>query len=165
MAKSKTGFQCTECGYQSAKWLGKCPDCGSWNTLEESAPQQKIAKIKIKSSVVALGDVQSCVTERRSTGFFELDRVLGGGVVPGSVVLAGGEPGIGKSTLFLKVMDHLAADNKTVLYVTGEESRSQIRMRADRLEMSSHDIQLLSETDMETVMANMESGQTGLYCH
>ena len=157
MVKSQSGFQCAECGYQTAKWLGKCPECGSWNTLEETGPPVKAVKTNIKSLVVPLGDVQSCVTERRSTGFFELDRVLGGGVVPGSVVLAGGEPGIGKSTLFLKVMDHLAADGKSVLYVTGEESRAQIRMRADRLEMTSHNIQLLAETDMETVMANAES--------
>jgi len=152
MAKSHASFICTECGYQSAKWLGKCPDCGSWNTLEETVNLPEKSKRTIKSPVVSLSDIQSSVTQRSTTGFFELDRVLGGGIVPGSVVLAGGEPGIGKSTLFLKVMDTLSLSGKRVLYVTGEESLAQIKLRADRLKIESSKIQLCAETDLDAVM-------------
>ncbi len=159
MAKSKAQFVCTECGYASAKWLGKCPECDSWNTMEEQSiavPTQAVKNFN-QSLMVSLDAVETASVQRSPSGFFELDRVLGGGVVPGSVVLAGGEPGIGKSTLFLKVVDNLARCGKRVLYVTGEESGAQVKMRAERMGVSGGGIQLLAETDMETIEAALAS--------
>ena len=155
MAKCKTIFVCSECGNESSKWLGKCPACNSWNTFYE----QKI--IENKNFNVKLSDKSENVpqklnsyiakeTIRTSTGFSELDRVLGGGLVKGSLVLLGGEPGIGKSTLILQICDKVNGDGK-VLYVSGEESAEQIKMRADRLGINNEDILFLGETDIDIV--------------
>ena len=159
MAKSKAQYVCTECGYASAKWLGKCPECDSWNTLEEQAvaSSSKTNKPFNQSLMVNLDDVQTASVQRSPSGFFELDRVLGGGVVPGSVVLAGGEPGIGKSTLFLKVIDNLAKEGKRVLYISGEESGAQIKMRAERMHVSGQAIMILAETEMEVIESAIDS--------
>ena len=158
MAKEKTVFICGECGYQSGKWLGQCPACKAWNTLEESvvaALQQQPAAISAGTAPVLLKDVSLAQTPRWKTGFAELDRVLGDGVVEGSVVLAGGEPGIGKSTLFLQVADAMASAGKRVLYISGEESLRQIRLRANRLGCGS-DILLLSETEVNSCITRIQ---------
>ena len=156
MAKSRTYFVCQSCGFQAAKWLGKCPDCGSWNSLVE-----EIARADSRSSAgdsspgprpVRLADVMTSSEVRRCTEIRELDRVLGGGVVPGSFVLLGGDPGIGKSTLLLAALDRLARQVPT-LYVSGEESLTQTKMRADRLQLGSSHLHLLAETDAEKVLA------------
>ena len=137
MAKNKTVFVCNECGYESTKWLGKCPACGSWNTFfEQKIIESKNSSLKVdKSSNNApqkLNSYEAKETIRTSTGFDELDRVLGGGLVKGSLILLGGEPGIGKSTLILQLCDKVKGDGK-VLYVSGEESAEQIKLRSDRL--------------------------------
>lgn len=157
MAKEKTAYVCGECGYQSARWLGQCPSCKEWNTLEEvtlSAPVKSTGAVRQGEQAVLLKDVSMQDAARWKTGYAELDRVLGAGVVEGSVVLAGGEPGIGKSTLFLQVADSLARSGKRVLYVSGEESLRQIRLRAERLGVKS-DIKLLSETEVNTCIARI----------
>ncbi len=135
--KNKTIFVCNECGYESAKWLGKCPSCNSWNSFfEQKIVETKNSKSKntIKGQVKPqkLDSYEAKETLRTSTGFEELDRVLGGGLVKGSLILLGGEPGIGKSTLILQICDKVKGEGK-VLYVSGEESAEQIKIRADRL--------------------------------
>ncbi len=139
MAKNKTIFVCNECGYESAKWLGKCPACGSWNTFfEQKIIENKNSSLKAttnngKANIPQkLNSYEAKETIRTSTGFEELDRVLGGGLVKGSLILLGGEPGIGKSTLILQLCDKVQGDGQ-VLYVSGEESAEQIKLRADRL--------------------------------
>ncbi len=150
--KEKTVFVCGECGYVTQKWMGRCPQCGSWNTLieEERIVSQK-GSLERAEKAIPLHSVVPDERVRLSTGFQELDRVLGGGLVRGMVVLLGGDPGIGKSTLLLEVADRLSGEN-TVLYVSGEESRSQLRLRADRLSVSS-DPYLYCETDLEGALA------------
>lgn len=153
MAKSKTIFVCNECGNESAKWLGKCPACNSWNTFFEQKIVETKNKEKIeKSSVVPqkLNEYVAKDTIRINTGFGELDRVLGGGFVKGSLTLLGGEPGIGKSTLILQICDKVKGEGK-VLYVSGEESAEQIKLRADRLGINNDDILFLGETDIDIV--------------
>jgi DNA repair protein RadA/Sms len=134
MARPKTLYVCSDCGQASPKWLGRCPGCDAWNTLveERSAPAGAGAPVG-DGEVVSLGDVRSDDTARLSTGIGELDRVLGGGIVPGGVVLLGGDPGIGKSTLLMQALAALAARGRRVLYVTGEESAAQVGLRARRL--------------------------------
>ena len=153
MAKTKTVFVCNECGYESAKWLGKCPACNSWNSFYE----QKVDKITDnkaekhkKNTPKALNSYEGKEFYRTSTGFAEMDRVLGGGLVKGSLVLLGGEPGIGKSTLILQLCDKVKGEGK-VLYVSGEESAEQIKLRADRLGIKNEDIMFLGETDIDIV--------------
>lgn len=155
MAKSKTVFVCSECGNESSKWLGKCPACNSWNTFYE----QKIVESKNSSlkENKAHGNIpktwkyyEAKEAIRIETGFCELDRVLGGGLVKGSLILLGGEPGIGKSTLILQICDKVKGEGK-VLYVSGEESAEQIKLRADRLEINNEDILFLGETDIDIV--------------
>ena len=149
--KDRVTYICGECGYESAKWMGKCPQCDSWNTMTE------FAEVKVKSSAPAgtavsqkLSKVVPLPQKRISAGMSELDRVLGGGLIRGMVVLLGGDPGIGKSTLLLQAADTLAADG-VILYVSGEESASQIKMRADRLGMKN-DIDVLCETDLDQII-------------
>ena len=139
MAKNKTVFVCNECGYESAKWLGKCPACGSWNTFfEQKIIENKNSSLKLNTNngkantPQKLNSYEAKETIRTSTGFEELDRVLGGGLVKGSLILLGGEPGIGKSTLILQICNKVKGEGK-VLYVSGEESAEQIKLRADRL--------------------------------
>lgn len=163
MAKAKTQFVCGECGYASVKWSGKCPSCDSWNTLVEeaieiSAPASKRQEnLSAPAKVYRFSDIPAASHKRHGTGIGEFDRVLGGGVVPGSVVLSGGEPGIGKSTLLLQVADKLCQYG-TVLYVSGEESAAQIKMRAQRLGISDG-ILLVSETEIGSILAGVEQEQ------
>ena len=155
MAKSKTIFVCNECGYESAKWLGKCPGCNSWNSFfEQKVVESKNSILKPedkkRNKPQKLNSYEAKQTFRTSTGFEELDRVLGGGLVKGSLILLGGEPGIGKSTLILQICDKVKGEGK-VLYVSGEESAEQIKFRADRLGINNEDILFLGETDIDIV--------------
>lgn len=155
MAKNKTIFVCSECGNESTKWLGKCPACNSWNTFyEQKIVESKNSSLKAKDTKSnvpkTLNSYEAKETIRAHTGFNELDRVLGGGLVKGSLVLLGGEPGIGKSTLILQICDKIKGEGK-VLYVSGEESAEQIKLRADRLGINNDDILFLGETDIDIV--------------
>ena len=160
MSKEKVVFFCNECGYESSKWLGKCPTCGNWNSFVEEKIKQNIktgekSKVKVgESQVKLLSDIKSTEGKRIDTGYDELNRVFGGGLVEGSLVLLGGEPGIGKSTLVLQLCDKLSRSGK-VLYVSGEESDSQIKMRADRLEINSGGLLFLGETDITEIENNI----------
>lgn len=149
MGKNRLKYCCSECGYEAAKWLGKCPGCGSWNTItEELVPDKSFVPDKI-SDAIPLSSVAGEDTLRFSSGIGELDRVLGGGIVPGSLVLLGGDPGIGKSTLLLQMAEHLAHRGGRVLYLSGEESLRQIRLRSLRLGIESDTIYLLNEQNID----------------
>jgi len=159
VAKKRSIFFCKDCGHESPKWFGRCPGCGEWNTLVEQevsrAPAGRARGSRsavARQEPIALTEIGTDETERLKTGIGELDRVLGGGVVAGGVVLVGGDPGIGKSTLLLQVSDALAGTGEGVLYVSGEESRSQLRMRARRLGVEASTIQVLTETDVSRVI-------------
>ena len=154
MAKGKsTGFFCQNCGYESAKWMGQCPACREWNTFVEE-PVGKSSGGHVGASVrreqvpepVKLSGISTENSPRTSSGMKELDRVLGGGIVPGSLVLVGGDPGIGKSTLLLQVCKKLAGEGKKILYISGEESLQQIKLRAERIGETGEDMLLLCET-------------------
>lgn len=155
MAKIRTKFVCSECGSESPKWMGKCPECGQWNTLVEeveqrdSQAQQSFAGILSRPE--SLLDISEDIEERLSTGSYELDRVLGGGIVKGSLVLVGGDPGIGKSTLLLQIANNIGNNGKKVLYVSGEESTAQIKLRAFRMGIRSGNIFLVSENNTQNV--------------
>ena len=155
-SKVKTQYICSECGYQSVKWMGKCPGCSSWNTMTETvvSPSPALTSQKKLSSFSKtpqkIGDVKINDYTRYSSGIGELDRVLGGGIVKGSLILVGGDPGIGKSTLLLQICGKSSAERK-ILYVSGEESEAQIKMRAERLCVNSENLFLVSETDIEIV--------------
>ncbi len=162
MAKSKTHFTCQSCGYQSAKWLGRCTECGTWGSLVEEVELSSASQSRPawgtgggQGKPVLLKEVESGTEARRLTGIAELDRVLGGGVTLGSLVLIGGDPGIGKSTLLLMAVDRLAKD-RPALYVSGEESLRQTRMRAERLGVTSEQLHVFAETDLEKVLAAAE---------
>ena len=159
MAKEKTVYACTACGYETPRWAGRCPGCGAWNTMEEnlvSAPEKGAGKIAANqrpgtgNEARLLRDIPEDTALRTPTGISELDRVLGGGIVEGGLMLIGGDPGIGKSTLLLQVTDRLAALGQRVLYVSGEESARQIRLRARRLGVES-DIYVLSENALDAI--------------
>ena len=159
--KQKTVFACQECGAQSAKWLGRCPDCGAWNSLveERAVPENVAAAASEKRYALAAAagpqlyaDINTVVAERLSTGIGEFDRVLGGGVVPGSLVLIGGEPGIGKSTLLLQAAAHFAQTAGPVLYSSGEESEHQIKSRGERLGLIPAPLYILAETCLERIL-------------
>lgn len=158
MAKAKTIFTCQSCGGTSLRWQGQCPHCQEWNTLEETIEQAASKKLVANrfnhlaaaTPVRRLADVQMQTIPRMSTGSDEFDRVLGGGLVPGSVVLIGGDPGIGKSTLLLQVLTSLST-SEDVLYVTGEESDQQVALRAKRLELNTESVQLLAEIQLEAI--------------
>lgn len=157
MSKIKTYFQCQACGYTSPKWLGKCPDCDAWNTLVEEKSNPKPLQTRGynptgRSRPQPLSAISGGKEKRTSTGISELDRVLGGGVVEGSVVLVGGDPGIGKSTLLIQAASNLSRETGKVLYVSGEESPEQIKLRAERLSIDSDGIILLSETNLEGII-------------
>ena len=155
MAKgAKTVFVCGECGYESSKWLGRCPNCESWNTFVESAPVQQIKKGMSSQRALPLREVQADAARRIPSGIGELDRVLGGGIVGGSAVLLGGDPGIGKSTLLMQMAGSLT-NQGSVLYVTGEESAAQLKLRAQRLGAGG-DMLLLAETDITVIEAEIE---------
>ena len=156
MAKPKTQYACTECGGNSPKWQGQCPHCGAWNTLVETiaatAPVRFESVSGTRSTVTPLASVEMKATSRIATGLDEFDRVLGGGLVPGGVILLGGDPGIGKSTLLLQAGAALGALHRT-LYVTGEESAEQIALRAQRLGLVNAPIELLAEVQLEAIVA------------
>lgn len=155
-AKSKTVYVCSECGYETSKWLGKCPECGEWSTLEEETRAVQNNKnndiLKANKSVKAysLDQIKPDSELRYKTGLGEFDRVLGGGIVKGSLVLVSGDPGIGKSTILLQICQHLGK-SLSILYVSGEESYNQIKLRADRLKVSTENLSILCETDVQAV--------------
>ncbi len=164
-ARPKTVYACAECGHSSPKWLGQCPSCRRWNTMQEeiAAPEPRTAArgwgSKATSRPIPLRDVEARDEERTRTGIGELDRVLGGGIVPGSLVLLGGDPGIGKSTLVLAALDRLARADaaRPVLYVSGEESARQVKLRAERLRAGAENLCILAETDAEKVLHAAET--------
>jgi len=161
MKNSKSYYFCTECEYRTPKWMGKCPSCGAWNTMEEHVEEQTTVKSggarskSVHSRAVSYRQLGIPQYIRSMTGMSELDRVLGGGIVEGSVVLIAGEPGIGKSTLLMQICDVLSQQN-TVLYVSGEESAGQLKYRAERLEVSGENLYILTETNTEDVLSECE---------
>lgn len=167
LAKKKVIFECMACGYQSPKWMGKCPNCGAWNQMEEvvekkEAPSGRGMRTREQTAkVTKLNQVQNETTPRIQTSSPEFDRVLGGGVVQGSLVLIGGDPGIGKSTLLLQICSALS-QKKKVLYITGEESLNQTKLRADRLEEDSSNLNVFAETDLEVIKEAVKQTQPDL---
>jgi DNA repair protein RadA/Sms len=163
---AKTQFTCRECGGTNAKWLGKCPHCGAWNTLDEGlaepagagAKNNRFQSLAKSQPVATLSEIDATDVERTPTGQEELDRVLGGGIVPGGVVLIGGDPGIGKSTLLLQALDALSTQIK-VLYVTGEESGAQVALRARRLGLAGTAVRVLAEINLERIVATISAEQ------
>ena len=157
--KSKTQFFCQSCGHQSPKWLGKCPACGEWNQFVEEEVRAAVSgaaqELKFDGAPLAIDDISAAEGERALTGVAEMDRVLGGGIVGGSAILVGGEPGIGKSTLLLKMLHNMAAKGLKVLYVTGEESAKQIRLRGKRIGASSPNLLVLVEVDLENILRHI----------
>ncbi|MEY4643225.1 MAG: hypothetical protein RLZZ596_56 [Pseudomonadota bacterium] len=165
MAKGKVLFTCSECGGNSPKWLGKCPHCNAWNSLlegvaESAAPVKNRFASLAKTAVAAtLADIEASDVARTPTGLEELDRVLGGGIVEGAVVLIGGDPGIGKSTLLLQALDALQRAGLNTLYVTGEESGAQVALRARRLGVGQSQVSVLAEIQLENILAAIEQRQ------
>jgi DNA repair protein RadA/Sms len=164
MAKIKSVFMCQECGYENPKWLGKCPGCGAWNSMveETKAPVADFARAVTISSgnkPKSIVNIKSGEYERYDTGISELNRVLGGGLVRGSLTLISGEPGIGKSTLLLQSASNISNINGKVLYVSGEESEEQIKMRGDRLQATNPDLYILSETNIDVIEEHIEDIQ------
>ncbi|MBR2570946.1 MAG: DNA repair protein RadA [Clostridia bacterium] len=167
MPRPKSRFICSQCGYESPRWLGRCPECESWNSLEEAAPavETGAAEKKLKrrpgagGEIMRIDDVPESDLMRFTTGVEELDRVLGGGAVEGSLVLVGGDPGIGKSTLLTQLSVNVAHAGKNVLYVAGEESARQVKMRARRIAGESNGFYILPETDMQAVMRHVEKNR------
>src|SRR6187402_3598140 len=164
MSKVKKAFFCQNCGYESVKWIGQCPSCNQWNSFVEEIIQKETAKsngwenynetAERVNKTIQLSEIKSNEEKRMMTGDDELDRVLGGGIVPGSIVLIAGEPGIGKSTLFLQVA--LQMQNIRSLYISGEESEQQIKMRADRLGITNPEFYLLTETSTQTIFQEIK---------
>ncbi len=165
MAKEKTHYVCSDCGGSSPKWQGKCPSCNAWNTLIETAPESdsptrnRFASLAKSADVAVLGDIDAVDFARTPTGHEELDRVLGGGMVEGGVVLIGGDPGIGKSTLLLQALDSLQRSGQSTLYVTGEESGAQVALRARRLGLNGSQVKVLAEIGLDKILATMASMQ------
>src|SRR5947209_7410043 len=157
---ARTAFACSACGHQSAKWHGRCPGCGEWNTLVEERTGPPSARPRNRASAlrpVPLGQVEAPALRRLLTGVGELDRVLGGGLVPGSLVLLGGSPGIGKSTITTGALANLTAAGHKALYVSGEESAAQVKLRAERLGERALSIPIVAETDLDAVVATLEA--------
>jgi len=165
MAKEKTVYVCSDCGGTSPKWLGKCPHCNAWNTLIESVPESSIpsknrfTSLSKTAEIAILGDIDAVDMARTPTGHDELDRVLGGGMVEGGVVLIGGDPGIGKSTLLLQALDSLQRSGQHTLYVTGEESGAQVALRARRLGLNGSQVRVLAEIQLEKILTTLETTQ------
>jgi DNA repair protein RadA/Sms len=161
MAKPKSVYSCTECGATAPKWQGQCPGCGQWNTLVEAVMEaatpagRSFASLAGVSSLQTLGKIQPREEPRQPTGIEEFDRVLGGGLVAGGVVLIGGDPGIGKSTLLLQALARLAQTNENVLYVSGEESAEQVALRSQRLQLDVGNMQILPEINLEKILATL----------
>jgi DNA repair protein RadA/Sms len=167
LKKPETIYACQSCGHQSRKWLGKCPECGEWNSLvEERAQPVKKGSARNNFALrqvtaVPYAEIESQDDVRVSSGVTEFDRVLGGGIVPGTLVLIGGDPGIGKSTLLLQVADRLSAQGTTVLYVSGEESERQIKLRGERLHVEARNVYLLPETNLENIFHEIDKLKPG----
>ncbi|MCE4948216.1 MULTISPECIES: DNA repair protein RadA [Streptomyces] len=164
-AKERPSYRCTECGWTTAKWLGRCPECQAWGTVEEFGGTPAVrttAPGRVTTAALPIGQVDGKQATARSTGVPELDRVLGGGLVPGAVVLLAGEPGVGKSTLLLDVAAKAASAEHRTLYVTGEESASQVRLRADRIRALDDDLYLAAETDLSAVLGHLDSVKPSL---
>ena len=171
MAKDKTIFTCTECGASSPRWLGKCPGCGAWNTLIESVADAGPGKNRLSAggaqyaglaqaqAAMPLSAIEASEVARTPSGLAELDRVLGGGVVEGGVVLIGGDPGIGKSTLLLQALDALQRLGLPTLYVTGEESGAQVALRSRRLGLDHSQVNVLAEIQLEKILATIDATQ------
>lgn len=162
MAKIRTKYVCQECGYETSKWLGKCPECTKWNTFVEEIEQKNSRKEvfiidKSSSKPININAIETREEERFSTEIAELDRVLGGGIVKGSLVLVGGDPGIGKSTLLIQVSSNVANAGRKVLYISGEESESQIKMRAQRLGINSNNLYIFAENNLSIIEANLDT--------
>lgn len=160
--KTKSMYICSECGYRTPKWLGKCPGCGEWNTIQETLTAEKgsssaasSVSSRLRGTPKKMGEVKPGFETRYKTGIKELDRVLGGGLVQGSLVLVGGDPGIGKSTLLLQICK-TAPQDKKILYVSGEESEGQIKLRAERLGVDNGELYLISENDVEIIIGTIE---------
>src|SRR5438046_1944507 len=174
MPRPKSVYRCTECGHEHPKWVGRCEACSAWNSVaEEPVLVRGAARAGIKRGARAqtlvapparLREVATRPLERWRTGLPEFDFVLGGGIVPGSMILIGGEPGIGKSTLLLQAAARLETAGRRALYASGEESPLQVRLRADRLEETAGDVELLSETNLETVLATAASRKPDVLC-
>ena len=166
MAKVKTKFVCQECGYETAKWMGKCPTCGQWNTfaeeIESKAGDSKNQRGISRGKIEKIQNITSTQKERYSTGSKEMDRVLGGGIIKSSLVLVGGDPGIGKSTLLLQVAGYVSRQNLKVLYVSGEESGEQIKIRADRLGVKEGELYVLAETNIDIIKEFVENEEPDL---
>ena len=171
MAKDKSIFTCTECGGTSARWMGKCHSCNAWNTLIEGSSEPAAGKNRFgsvhaslapTSEVLPLAQIEAADFERHPTGIDELDRVLGGGMVEGGVVLIGGDPGIGKSTLLLQAVDALQRSGMNTLYVTGEESGAQVAMRSRRLGLPDSQVPVLPEIQLEKILHTLQSRQPGI---
>lgn len=159
MAKSKSSFICQECGYESLKWLGRCPSCGAWNSMAEEEKKidfHRAVTISSGNKPRSIVDIKSGEYERYNTGITELNRVLGGGLVKGSLTLISGDPGIGKSTLLLQAASYMAEKVGKVLYVSGEESEEQIKMRSDRLGATSPELYILSETNIDMIEGHIK---------
>jgi len=160
MARATSIFVCSACAAETPRWMGQCPGCGEWNTLQEETrgkASAKAAPARAATKPLRLADVQAQTYERLKTGIGELDRILGGGLVPGSLVLIGGSPGIGKSTLTSMALGNLEGSGRRTLYVSGEESAAQIRLRAERLPGAALEVPVLAETDLDTVLATLEA--------
>src|SRR6476661_1351759 len=162
--KAKSVFSCQACGHQSPRWLGRCPDCGGWNTMKEErqAPTGKgrpLAMKAVQAKATPIGDIEVIGEDRRLTHIGEFDRVLGGGVIPGAVILIGGDPGIGKTTLLLQALPRLASSTEPVLYVSGEESPRQIKMRGQRLGVEHPHLLILAETSLEEILKAVQAIQ------
>ncbi|TFZ01816.1 DNA repair protein RadA [Ramlibacter humi] len=161
MAKEKTNYACSECGGTTPKWQGKCPNCGAWNTLVETAAEtpaaqrHRFASLAPTAAVAVLADIEASEVARTPTGIGELDRVLGGGIVEGGVVLIGGDPGIGKSTLLLQALDALQRAGTSTLYVTGEESGAQVALRSRRLGLDQSQVRVMAEIQLERILSTM----------
>ena len=161
--KKETFFVCQNCGHKAGKWLGKCPECGEWNSLveEKAQPARRNGFSSRDISAIPFTDIESQDDVRIPSGVTEFDRVLGGGIVPGTLVLIGGDPGIGKSTLLLQVADKLSAVGALVLYVSGEESERQIKLRGERLAVDAKNVYLLPETNLENIINEIERLKPG----
>ena len=166
MAKVKSAFFCQNCGHETPKWLGKCPSCNEWNTFVEELIQKQVpqvvafSKSQQSSKPQALTEIEGVEHPRIAMGDSELDRVLGGGLVPGSLILFGGEPGIGKSTLLLQIAVNMS--NRKILYVSGEESDQQIKMRSERIGVTNQNCFILTETNVQSIFSQAEQVQPEL---
>ncbi len=161
MKKSKTSFFCQHCGYMSPKWLGKCPSCNGWNCFAEEllsdSDSGSRAEMNFGGKPLPIENISTEEGQRTVTGIAEIDRVLGGGIVGGSAILIGGEPGIGKSTLMLQMMNNLARKGLKVLYVSGEESASQIKLRSKRVGAAAKDLLVLVEVSLEKILEQIKA--------